>query len=165
MVWPWAPRAPVRKGWDLFFNYTWLDSEVVRGKSLACINDPANAVDCPTPGIDDPTGRGLENTPGHSASLWTTWAASPNLTLGYGVTYSGSYLLNNQTPDLPRAPSHTVQRLMVAYAVDDRTELRLNVNNLTDETYYSRIRSTGSGFGWATPGDGRNANLTLTRRF
>ena len=57
--------------------------------------------------------------------------------------------------------------------VNDRLDLQLNLNNLLDTEYYTRIRNniafTGTtvtgGNGWATPGEGRSAVLTATWRF
>lgn len=153
----------VREGWSVFANYTYLDSEVLRGISLRCTNNPG-IPDCAGV-VDNAKGQRLTNTPTHAASLWTTYEATDSLTLGYGATYSGEYLLNNTNGVGAEHPSYVVHRVMVSYAIGDRHELRLNVNNVTDEIYYQRIRSSGSGFGWATPGDGMNAILTLNSRF
>ena len=43
-------------------------------------------------------------------------------------------------------------------------QLQLNLKNMTDEDYDVRIRSS-HGFGWATPGEARSAQVTLTYRF
>ena len=50
---------------------------------------------------------------------------------------------------------------MVGYQVNERIGLQLNINNLLDKEYYTRIRNNG----WATPGDARSAVLTATIRF
>lgn len=151
--------------WSMFANYTHLDSEVVRGKSKFCVANPA-AAGCPAPAAD-PTGRPLTVTPEDSASLWTTYDVSDKLQFGYGVTFQGDVVLSNTA--VPTAggyfteDGYTVHRASVTYQVNRHAELRLNVNNLTDEAYLTRVRTSANG--WATPGDARNATLTLNYRF
>jgi len=41
--------------------------------------------------------------------------------------------------------------------------LQLNIDNVTDEVYYERIRNNAAN-GWATPGSARSAVLSLTWR-
>ena len=50
---------------------------------------------------------------------------------------------------------------MLGYKVNRNLDLRLNVNNLFDKHYLTRIRNNG----WATPGDGRAAILTANYSF
>ena len=50
---------------------------------------------------------------------------------------------------------------MVGYQINDSIGLQLNVNNLFDEEYYTRIRNNG----WATPGEGRSAVLSAIFKF
>ena len=69
------------------------------------------------------------------------------------------------SPTLFYAPDYWLHSLAVTWRVNNKTDLRLNVRNVSDEEYYTRVRSTGVGFGWATPGDTRNATLTLNHRF
>jgi catecholate siderophore receptor len=52
----------------------------------------------------------------------------------------------------------------VTWTINDRVGLQLNVKNLTDQEYYTNIRSS-AGFGWAVPGDTRSATLTTMVRF
>ena len=40
---------------------------------------------------------------------------------------------------------------------------QLNIDNVTDEIYYERIRNNATN-GWATPGSARSAVLSLTWR-
>jgi catecholate siderophore receptor len=50
---------------------------------------------------------------------------------------------------------------MVAFDVNERLAFQLNVNNLFDKTYYTRIRNNG----WATPGEARQVVLQAIYRF
>ena len=117
-------------------------------------------------------GNPLTATPEHSANLWTTYQLG-SWTLGYGVTYLGEIHLNNNvlpttspitntTPAvLYKSPDYVTHRAMVGYQLNRRIGLQLNVNNLFDKEYYTRIRNNG----WATPGDERSAVLTATFKF
>jgi catecholate siderophore receptor len=162
-------------GWQVFANYTYLDSAVVRGVSSHCFDNPSTACGNSATDRDPFAGNPLTNTPKHSGSLWTTYTAGA-WTFGYGATYQGRFVVQNNTLDgrhLYWTDAYWVQRAMVNYAVNDRLDLQLNVNNLADAEYYTRIRNnitfTGAtvtgGNGWATPGDGRSATLTATWRF
>lgn len=162
-------------GWQVFANYTYLDSAVIRGVSSNCLDNPSTACGNSATDRDPFAGNPLTNTPKHSGSLWTTYATG-KWTFGYGATYQGRFVVQNNTLDgrkLYWTDAYWVQRAMVNYAVNDRLDLQLNVNNLFDAEYYTRIRNnitfTGAtvtgGNGWATPGDGRSATLTATWRF
>ncbi|QAZ39467.1 TonB-dependent siderophore receptor [Methylibium sp. Pch-M] len=144
--------------WSVSANYTYLDSEVLSGASDFCVANPT-ALNCDA--ALAMTGNPLTNTPEHAFSLWTTYQFVPSLTVGYGVLYQGSWYLNNALPPLYKAPSYWVQNAMVAYQVNRSLDLQLNVKNLTDRTYYTRIRNNG----WATPGDGRAVTLTASYAF
>lgn len=162
-------------GWRIFANYTWLDSEVIRGVSSYCRDNPSAACGNSATDRDPFAGNPLTNTPEHSGSLWTTYELG-DWSFGYGATWQGEFVVQNNTLDgraLFYTDDYVVHRAMVAYAVNERLSLQLNVDNLLDETYYTRIRNsiafTGAtvtgGSGWATPGDGRAAMLTATWRF
>ena len=141
----------INRNWSVFANYTYLDSEV-----LQSVSDYVKE----TTGIDAQAGNPLTNTPKHSASLWTTYQLN-DWTFGYGATYQGEFYLNNSGAVLYTTPDYWVHRAMVGYKVSDSIGLQLNLNNLLDKEYYTRIRNNG----WATPGEARSAVLTATFRF
>ncbi|MDF3822866.1 TonB-dependent siderophore receptor [Leptospira sp. 96542] len=142
----------VTQAWGLFANYTYLKGKVIQSVSDYTLSNG---------GVDNQKGDPLTNTPEHAASLWTTYQLLPELTLGYGVTYQGSWYLNNGTGTLFKADGYTVQNAMVAYRFSRNLDLQLNVNNLTDELYYTRVRNNG----WATPGDARAVRLAANYSF
>jgi TonB-dependent siderophore receptor len=175
----------ITREWSVFANYTYLDSEVLNGVSDYCAANPNNHllngapvnvdnVNCAnSTHFPDPLkGNPLTATPEHSANLWTTYQLG-SWTLGYGVTYLGEIHLNNNvlpttspitntTPAvLYKSPDYVTHRAMVGYQLNRRIGLQLNVNNLFDKEYYTRIRNNG----WATPGDERSAVLTATFKF
>ncbi|MGH8031927.1 MAG: TonB-dependent receptor [Luteimonas sp.] len=156
----------ITPAWSLFANYTYLDSEVVRGVSRFCLDNPEPACSNSAALPDPFAGNPLTNTPKHSGSVWTTYALG-DWTFGYGATYQGSFVTQNNrltSPVLYQTPNYWVHRAMVAWQVSDSLSLQLNLNNLFDEEYYLRIRNTATS-GWATPGEARSAVLTASYRF
>ena len=128
--------------------------------------------------VPDPqAGQDMLQTPKHSGSLFTTYRFGFGLEVGYGMTYQGAFALNNQvlangvlTPQF-RSEDYLIHRLFVSYPVTDRLTAQLNVQNLTDELYYTSIRNNVSSTtgaitgGWAAPGEARSAVLSLFYSF
>lgn len=137
----------ITPAWSVTANYTYLDA-----KLLQSVAD----------GLPDPaSGAQLQNTPKHSGSLFTTYELPFGLTMGYSLTYQGSFAFNLPTATATtifRSKDYFVHSAYVAYDVNDRLKAQFNVKNFTDELYFTRIRNNG----WATPGDGRAAVLSLT---
>ena len=52
---------------------------------------------------------------------------------------------------------YLVHRAMLSYTFDEKLTAQLNVQNFTNEKYYTSIRNNG----WANPGEGRSWVLTL----
>ena len=165
----------ITREWAVYANYTYLDSEVVRGVSQNCFDNPSAACGNSATDRDPFDGNPLTNTPKHSGSVWTTYELS-DWTFGYGATYQGEFVVQNSSLNgqpLFYTDDYWIHRAMVGYRLNDNLSLQLNINNLLDEEYYTRIRNnvtfTGgvvtAGNGWATPGEGRSAVLTATYRF
>jgi len=160
--------------WSLFANYTYLDSKVKQSISDFCLDHPGPLPTSPCPPSDAQRGNVLIQTPKHSGSLWTTYLLPFGLQVGYGFTYQGRFALNQSVPlNLVQYKSkdYLTQRAMLSYAMDNGLTLQLNVQNLFDKKYYTNIRSnvtaaTGvvSG-GWALPGEGRAARLSIFYSF
>ena len=138
------------RAWSIFANYTYLDSEVLQSVSDRVLEDT---------GIDAQAGHPLPNTPEHSASAWTTYALQ-GWTFGYGVTYQGDFYTSS-IANAPRVKSYTMHRAMAGYQFNARFGLQLNIDNLFDKQYFTRVRNNG----WATPGAARSAVLTATFKF
>jgi catecholate siderophore receptor len=151
--------------WTVFANYTYLDGEV-----LQSISDRDLAA-----GIVDPQmGSRLLQTPEHSGSLFTTYKLPFGLEIGYGLTYQGGFVTN--VPVGANAvqfdvDDYLIHRAFAAYTIADRWTLQANVQNFTDERYVTGVRNNinaTSGVitgGWATPGDRRQATLSLFYSF
>ncbi|KRA14659.1 TonB-dependent siderophore receptor [Lysobacter sp. Root604] len=142
--------------WAVYANYAYLDSEVLQG-----VSDRQAGL-----GLDYTQGDRLLNVPEHSFSLWTTYDLSPKWQIGYGATYQGKIWLTqhsatNLNGPLVTADSYWTHRAMVNYKINRNAALQLNVSNLADEEYYTRIRNNG----WATPGEARQVVLSANFTF
>ncbi len=153
----------ITEAWSIFANYTYLDSEVLRGVSELSASQ----------GLDFTKGDHLTSVPDQAFSLFTTYDLPHEVQVGYGVTYQGEYYLTQHgqitgpvppartTIPLVKAGDYWVHRATVAWSPRPDIELRLNVNNVFDKVYYNRGRNNG----WATPGDRRSATITANYRF
>jgi catecholate siderophore receptor len=156
--------------WSITANYTYLKPKLVQSLSNSCIAAPrtacANNALFPDPAKD----AKLVQTPENSGSLYTAYNFPFGLTLGYGATYQGKFAINLPainaagtalTPVL-YSKSYLVHNLTVAYDFNRQLSAQVNVKNIGDKLYYTRIRANN---GWATPGDARSAILTLSYKF
>lgn len=171
----------ITSNWTISANYMYLKSKILQGVSDFCLANPGTGVS-PTlltggcansAAFPDPTrGYELANTPKHSGSLFTTYRFDFGLELGYGLTYQGSFLLNQPTlAQLTagnyvgyRVPSYTIHRLMVSYPISDQLKAQVNVQNFTNEKYVTTVRTNVNG-SWAQPGVTRQAVFSLNYTF
>ena len=171
----------ISRAFSIFANYTYLKAKILQSVSNFCLANPGpvsttvgttttitnpcgNSVAIP----DTQAGQQLTNTPKHSGSLFTTYTLPFGLQLGYGLTYQGAFALNNSALATPLAPTTVVtpvfhsadyltHRAFLSYTVGNGLTAQLNVQNFTNEKYYTSIRNNG----WATPGEARSVRLTL----
>lgn len=137
---------------SVYFTYAYLDSEILQSIS----DDEEEA------GDEDPEkGHALPATPLNSGNIWVTYALPRGFELGYGVQYIGEWYQTASGPD--KIDDAWLQNALVGYRVNRHFHIRANVNNLADETYYTRVR--GNAIGWADPGVGRTAVMTATLNF
>ena len=155
----------ITSAWSITANYTYLDAKLLQSVSNFCLANPGATGCGNTAALPDPAANAqLQNTPKHSGSLFTTYQLPFGLRIGYGATYQGDFALN-----LPSATSAAVYRSQdywvhnayLSYEFSKNLSAQLNVKNFTDKLYYTRIRNNG----WATPGDGRAAVLTINYRY
>lgn len=170
----------VTSNWTISANYMYLKSKIRRGVSDLCLANPGvdNGVNIDCDAVNsvafpDPTaGYSLTNTPKHSGSLFTTYRFAFGLELGYGLTYQGSYLLNQPTlAQLVansyvgyRVPSYTIHRFMAAYPITPQLKAQVNVQNFTNEKYVTTVRNNVRG-SWAQPAPTRSAVFSLNYQF
>jgi len=127
--------------WELFANFAYLDS------SLETQND-ANQ------------GNRLTLTPEYSASVWTTYRLPFRLTVGGGIRAIDSVFVN--AANTIAAPGYRLIDGLVEYEVNRNLTLRLNLTNLTDETYIRNVNNNGGRY---NPGQPRAALLTSSVSF
>jgi len=173
----------ITPAWAIFANYTYLDSEVRQSVSNFCLANPGRLVTTGTTTTnpcgntaaipDVQVGQQLTNTPKHSGSLFTTYTLPFGLQLGYGLTYQGSFALNNSVLAAPTTLTSTVvtpvfrsedfltHRAFLSYAFTGGLTAQVNVQNFTNERYFTGIRNNG----WATPGEDRSVQVSLFYSF
>ncbi len=172
----------ITSAWQITANYTYLKSKLIQSLSDECLRAAAVAPNnnviagCANSALfpDPAKGAAINQTPKHSGSLYTAYTLPFGLTLGYGATYQGKFAINlpaiattgtgaltSLTPVL-YSKSYLVHNLTMAYDVTKALSLQLNVKNIGDKLYYTRIRANN---GWATPGDARSAILTASYKF
>ena len=130
------------------------------GNGTATNNPCGNSVAVPDP----QRGTALLQTPEHSGSLFTTYKLPFGLEVGYGLTYQSDFALNaaTLTAGQERAGEFLIHRAYLAYSFPSGLTAQVNVQNFTDERYFTGIRNAT---GWATPGDRRQAVLSLFYNF
>jgi Outer membrane receptor for monomeric catechols len=154
----------ITPAWQITANYTYLKSKLLQSVSDFCLENPGstgcnNSAANPDPGRDTL----LTQTPKHSGSLFTTYTLPFGLTIGYGATYQGSFSFNTPTLTnliVSRSDDYLIHNAYVSYDFTPNLSAQINVKNIGDKLYFTRIRNNG----WATPGDGRAAVLTVTAR-
>lgn len=126
--------------WSVFAGYSYLHSEVMKDKNL------------------NELGRELPNTPPHNFTLWTTYAVTPELTIGGGATYQAMAFAN--IGNTAYVPDYWKFDAMVSYKVDKNSTLQFNIYNITDELYYAQYFGAN-----VVPASGRWASLSLRVRY
>lgn len=146
----------ITPNWTIFANYSYLSTKIIQNISDICKNTPTTA-GC---SVDAQAGAAINQTPKNSGSLFTTYTLPFGLQVGYGATYQGDYNLNN-TGVIYKSKDYWVHRAMLSYPIVGGLTAQLNVQNFTNKKYYTGIRNNG----WATPGEGRQAVLSLFYSF
>ncbi|HEX7830877.1 MAG TPA: TonB-dependent siderophore receptor [Thermoanaerobaculia bacterium] len=124
----------ITENWSVLAGYAFLDSEFVASRNAA------------------EQGAELAMVPEHSLNLWTDARLTPRVTIGGGAQYMDSVFRN--ATNTAEVPSYWLLSAMASYSVNPSLTLRLNVNNLADETYVDRV-----GGGHYVPGPGRSIVL------
>lgn len=136
--------------WQIFASYTHLDGEIVE------LTETQTIAGVPVAFSRD--GNTLANTPEHTASLWTVYDLGEAWEIGGGAVYSSERMLSNANTAV--ADGYTRYDATAAWEYSERYQLRLNVQNLTDEEYFE-VASAGR----ATPATGTLAILNWNASF
>ena len=132
-------------------NGTYQDAETIRNSNR---------------GTDTPVSGPVKGIPEKFASVWgeyrdTVFDLPGQINASLGLTYEDERTINSTSFGLPVSVvgSYSVWNAAAGYTADD-WQVRINVNNLFDKTYYSKAMFLGG-----LPGEGRNVTVTFDYHF
>lgn len=129
--------SPIEQ-WDVIAGYTYLDTKVERGDPVAT----------------------FQLMPEHTFNLWTQYTFEVDPLNGFSVGAGVAAVSNFSSAQGVDAPGYAVVDAMLGYAFTDQLSGKLNVNNLLDKKYYSRVGSTGTFNFYGAP-----ANVVASLRY
>lgn len=141
--------------WAISAGYTYLDSEMIDGGFINTAATGQPAVYAPNPS----NGNQVQNVAKNSATLWTTYAVTPALTLGAGAVAMDKVYGNATNTKF--VPGYVRYDAMARYNVNENVDLQLNLNNLSDERYFTKAYSSH----YATEAEGRSAVLAVNFKY
>ena len=146
-----SASGKITEQWQVFAGYSYLKSELVdpgkNGNRLGVVTTGSNK------------GNQMPNTPENSFSLWTTYNVTPKLTIGGGAFYVDQ--VYGDAANTVYVPSYTRYDAMASYKLTKNVDLQLNVQNLTDKTYYDKAYASH----FANQAAGRTALLSTSFHF
>jgi len=153
--------------WSMQGGVTFLDTEVLESSdALSTAQLALGATN---------VGKTLANTADFQASFQTRYQVTDAFAMGAAVKHKGERY--GGQPDTAAAftqladgsfyyantvPSYTVADFFAEYQFNTNMSLRVNVNNVTDEDYYTAVYRSG---GFLYKGDARQAVATLNLRY
>lgn len=138
--------------WAVSAGYTYLDSETVN-PGPSCNRQGVCTPDNPA------KGKQMQNVPKNSATLWTTYAVTPALTLGAGAVAMDK--VYGDAANTKWVPGYVRYDAMARYNVNENVDLQLNVSNLSDERYFTKAYASH----YATEAEGRSAVLAVNFKY
>lgn len=166
--------------WSVTGGYTYLDAKIVDGGFTAFTVAAVGAT--PARVILQPsatTGQQAPQTAKHSFTLWSNYQVTPALSIGGGAFYMSRQFGNYQddrkvsgtgTTAVVLPATKIVARVIpkywrfdarIGYTISDRIDLAVNVQNLTDKTYFNQIYTSH----YASIAPGRSAFATLSFKY
>ena len=138
--------------WAVSAGYTYLDSEQT---------DPGPS--CTRAGVctypNAAKGKNLPNVPKNSATLWSTYQVLPQLQIGAGAVAMDK--VYGDAANTKYVPGYVRYDAMARYNVNKNVDLQLNVNNLSDERYFTKAYASH----YATEAEGRSAVLSVNFKY
>lgn len=126
-------------GWQMIGVYSYIDSEITKDKEDEFGNPIGNQ------------GHRFFNIPRHGGSLWTTYEIQQGLfkglKLGAGVVARSEREGDNENTF--QLPGYAIGNLLVGYerkVGQSKVTVQLNVENLTDETYFVGAQNRRNSF-------------------
>ena len=130
--------------WRVYGGYTRLNSEIVEAASNA----------------QNTVGKDMPMVARDSFNIFTTYDLTRDLTVGIGATFRDQIYAN--ATNTRWIDDYWRFDAMASYQLTESVGLRLNIQNLTDQTYYDNIYRSG---GYAAVAPGRVAWLTTDVKF
>jgi catecholate siderophore receptor len=127
--------------WEVLANVGYLDSELQTQNSVN-------------------NGRRLTLTPEWSSSVWTRYQFPIGVSIGGGIRHTEAVWINAANTIL--SPGYHLVDALAEYAVNTHLSMRLNIYNLTNETYIRNVNNNGGRY---NPGNPRSAVLSSNIRF
>lgn len=159
----------ITDAWDIYAGIVFMDSERKHSAYLDQVRlNSGGTGDYGT--ATRTSGDELAFTPKVSGSLWTTYRLPVGLTLGAGARHVDSSYVGR--PDdanriiangrYGKVPSYTLYSALASYEVTENLDVRLNVDNLTNEKY---VASSNWNSNRVSLGDPRTFTLSTSFRF
>jgi catecholate siderophore receptor len=137
-----AISGKINSAWSIMGGYAYQDAKITRTQSATV-----------------KAGATLAQVPTHSASLWNRYDINQQWGVAAGVVYRGA--IYPSTDNTVILPGFTRVDAAVYYAWDKQIQLQLNVENLSDKTYYAAAHSNNN----ITPGSPRALRLGVHVKF
>ena len=97
--------------------------------------------------------------PEYTFTAFANYQVNDDFGIGFGVTSSGDTQIGSSAA--PYLPSYTRVDVAAYYKIADDLTVQMNIENLTDETYFPHSHSTHQ----ASVGEEVNANFSIRRTF
>ncbi len=110
-------------------------------------------------GDTGPNGRPVPELPENTFSIWTAYEFSSAFGIGLGAIYQDESNITSTNDS--KLPSYTRVDASAYYQASEKLRLQLNIENLTDETYFPNAHSTHQ----VTVGAPINAALSIIGSF
>jgi catecholate siderophore receptor len=127
--------------WQVYGGYTYMDATILQAS-------------------DGTQGHVPANTPRNTLTFWTTYSLTPHWEIGGGPSYMSSRYASNT--NLVEVSGYTRWDMTAAYHAK-KYDVRLNLLNLTNKTYYDALIPSDGGR--SVPGIGRTLLATVDYRF
>lgn len=134
-------QGEVSQGWNLIGAMAIQDAEITSNTSSA------------------PAGQAAPLVPELSASLWNRVSLTDHLDFGLGVIHQGEQYASISNAVI--LPSYTRFDAALFYNLNDRYDIQLNIENLSDKEYWFTAHNDNN----INPGSPIAARLTLSARF
>jgi catecholate siderophore receptor len=130
---------------QLFGGYTYTDAKIIASATAANV------------------GRRFANIPLHSANLLATWRFTDRFEAGGQAHWQSTVYGGSSVAGSAHIPAYARFDLVSRYQLTENVEARLNVNNVTNKTYYDAIYRSTSPFAYVAPG--RSAMMTFEIKY